>query len=252
MNITEHETFKNCGGELIVQIIGGSNLYGLNTPTSDIDYRGLFVATDPKYLANLNTIDSIVQTGEVDATYYELTRYLKLLRKSNTQVLEILFAPESSFVFKHPHFDVIRDNKYNLIETSVLKQSLKGYVFSELRLATGERSGQLGGKRKEAVTQYGFSPKNFVQILRLCKVGIEFFTDGRYMVNVKEFDPEYHKFLMDIKTAPEKYTREQLEAFVNEEFQKLEKMIDNTEVEYTFDEELAAQIILDGRKYFTK
>lgn len=186
----------------------------------------------------------------VDATYYELTRYLKLLRKSNTQVLEILFAPESSFVFKHPHFDVIRGNKYNLIETSVLKQSLKGYVFSELKLATGERSGQLGGKRKKAVTEYGFSPKNFVQILRLCKVGIEFFTDGRYMVNVKEFDPEYHNFLMDIKTAPEKYTKEQLEDFVNEEFQKLEKTIDNTEVEYTFDEELAAQIILDGRKYF--
>jgi hypothetical protein len=83
-------------------------------------------------------------------------------------------------------------------------------------------------------------------------VGIQFFTDGQYMVNVKEFNPEYHKLLMDIKTAPEKYSREQLEAFVNEEFQKLEKTIDNTEVEYTFDEELAAQIILDGRKYFTK
>jgi predicted nucleotidyltransferase len=250
MNITEHETFKACNGKLIINIVAGSNLYGLNTPTSDIDYRGLFVATDPKYLANLNTIESIVQDGEVDATYYELTRYLKLLRKSNTQVLEILFAPESSFVYKHPHFDVIRNNKYSLIETAVLKNSLKGYVYSELKLATGQRSGQLGGKRKQAVTTYGYSPKNFIQILRLCRVGIQFFTDGQYMVNVKEFNPEYHKLLMDIKTCPEKYERDQLEQMVNDEFFKLEKVIDNTDVEYKFDDELAAQIILDGRKHF--
>jgi hypothetical protein len=37
---------------------------------------------------------------------------------------------------------------------------------------------------------------------------------------------------------------------VNDEFSKLEKVIDNTDVEYKFDDELAAQIILDGRKHF--
>lgn len=247
-NITEHETFKNCGGKLIVSLIAGSNLYGLNTPTSDVDYRGLFLASDKKYLTNFNTIESIVQTGDVDATYYELTRYLKLLRKSNTQVLEILFAPEKFFVHKDPLFDILQENRYKLIETSVLKNSLVGYVYSELKLATGQRSGQLGGKRKAQVTEYGFSPKNFVQILRLCRVGIEFFTDGRYMVNVAEFDPSYHNYLMDIKTNPQDYTREELELAVEVEFEKMKKVIDNSSVEFTFDEDLAVDIIMAARQ----
>lgn len=248
MNIQEHQAFKQCKGKLICQLVGGSNLYGLNTPTSDIDYRGLFIATDKKYTTGFDTIESIVQNGDVDATYYELTRYLKLLRKSNTQVLEILFAPDSAFTYKHPYFDKIRENRYKLINTEVLKSSLKGYVFSEIRLATGERSGQLGGKRKEAVTKYGFSPKNFVQIFRLCEVGIQFFKTGKYMVNVKEFNPEYHEFLMDVKTKPELYTCESLKQMVDERYALLEKAIQESTVRFDFDVELAADLIQESRK----
>ena len=80
-DITQHLPFLNCKGELLCQLIGGSTLYGLNNENSDIDYRGLFIATDKKYVAGLETIDSIVQTGEIDSTYYSLGRYIQLLRK---------------------------------------------------------------------------------------------------------------------------------------------------------------------------
>lgn len=183
----------------------------------------------------------------MDATYYEIGRYLKLLRKSNTQVLEILFSPESAFTYKHPVFDVIQENRYRLIDTNILKNSLKGYVHSEIRLATGSRSGQLGGKRKEAVEKFGFSPKNFCQILRLCKVGQVFFTNGEYMVNVKDHDPDYHSFLMDIKNTPEKFTCEQLEKWVDMEFNSLCTIMDNSKIKYTFDADLAAELILQTR-----
>lgn len=247
MNIEQHQAFKNCGGKLIAQLIGGSTLYGLNNENSDTDYRGLFVAQDPKYLAGLDTIESIVQTGEVDATYYEIGRYLKLLRKSNTQVMEIVFAPKNAFIYKHPVFDILREYRYQLIDTDILKNSLKGYVFSEIKLATGARSGQLGGKRKAAVEKFGFSVKNFVQILRLCKVGQEFFKTGEYMVNVKEYDPEYQSFLMDIKNHPENFTCEQLEKWVDMEFNSLNIIMDNSTIKYKFDADLAAEIILQSR-----
>lgn len=248
MDIMNMPSFLNCNGKLIAQIIGGSTLYGLDTADSDVDYRGLFIARDKKYVAGFDVIESIVQTGETDACYYELGRYLKLLRKSNTQVLEILFAPTSSFVQHHLLFDVIRENKYRLIDSNVLKSSLKGYVFSEIKLATGERTGQLGGKRKLSLEKYGFSPKNFVQILRLCKVGIEFFKDGQYMVNVKEFDPSYHEFLMEIKTQPQNFTCDRLKHFVDVEFEKLVASIDSSNISYTFDTDLASDIILESRK----
>lgn len=248
ISIENHEAFKNCEGKMICQLIGGSTLYGLNTPESDLDFRGLFVAKNKRYLANLDTIESIVQTNDIDSTYYEITRYLKLLRKSNTQVLEILFAPDTAFTYKHPIFDEIVAHAYDLIDTNTLKNSLKGYVFSEIRLATGQRSGQLGGKRKQAVETYGFSPKNFVQILRLCKVGIEFFTTGKYMVNVKEFDEKYWEKLMDLKTSPQYYTCKQLEQMVNEEFGRLEGVMESSKISFKFNPDIAADIILKAKQ----
>lgn len=251
MTIKEHEAFKNCRGELLFSIIGGSRLYGLELPDSDYDERGIFLATDIKYITGFDTIESIVQTGDVDSTYYELARYLKLLRKSNTQVMEILFAPESSIVYNTEIFKYIRENRYSLIDTHALKASLKGYVYSEIKLATGERSGQLGGKRKAAVEKYGFSFKNFVQILRLCLVGEVFFQTGEYVVKVRDFNEDYHNQLMEIKTHPENFTCEQLSKMVDVEFEKLIKIMNESKINYKFDVELAAGIVQCARdSYF--
>lgn len=249
--IQHHKSFQDSGSVLLCQLIGGSKLYGLDTPESDIDYRGIFLATNKTYVTGFNTIESIVQQGEIDATYYELVKYLKLLRKSNTQVMEMLFAPTSSFTLMSDVFQDLRMHKYELINSDTLKASLKGYVFSEIRLATGERTGQLGGKRKQSLLKYGFSPKNFVQILRLCKVGIEFFNSGEYMVNVAEFDQKYHTMLMDIKLHPELYTCEYLKLLVDNEYKKLEQSIDNSKLNYKFNTDLAADICLAAQKAFS-
>lgn len=232
---------------MLAEIIAGSKLYGLNNAQSDTDYRGIFTATNKRYVAGFDKCESIVQTGEVDSAYYELGRYLAMLRKTNTQVLEILFAPDESFTYITDIFKEIRANKLSLIDSHVLKASLKGYVFSEIKLATGERSGRLGGKRKEAVTTFGFSPKNFVQILRLCKVGTIFFERGEYMVKVKDFDPAYHTFLMDIKNSPEGYSCEKLKELVDEEYKKLEESIEKSTVSFKFDVDLAADLVIKAR-----
>ena len=249
-NITKHPAFLNCNGELIAQLIGGSTLYGLNNEFSDTDYRGIFIARDKKYIAGLENIESIVQTGDIDSTYYELSRYVALLRKSNTQVLEILFAPDSAFTYTTDLFKTLQTHKFNLIDSNILKNSLNGYVFSEIRLATGQRSGQLGSKRKDAVEKYGFSPKNFVQILRLCKVGITFFNSGEYMVKVADYDQTYHNFLMDIKNAPEDFTCEQLTNIVDVMFNKLETAMEDSKISYKFNMDLASDIILNSRKSY--
>jgi hypothetical protein len=247
----ESTYLKPCGGEVIASLIGGSTLYGLNTPTSDVDYRGVYVARDKKYVAGFETMDSVVTSPHNqdadDSTYYEIGHYMKLLRKTNTQVLEILFADDSSFIHKDPLFDVIRKNKYSFIDTERLKASLKGYIFSELRLATGERSGRLGGARKQAVTDYGFSPKNFVQIYRLCSVGIRFFDTGEYMVNVKEFNPRLHESLMDIKSNPSNYTCEQLKEYIDINYENLVTSMEKSKIKFNFNIDLASDIILESR-----
>jgi hypothetical protein len=251
-NIQNNNTFKDCGGVLISELIGGSHLYGLMNENSDIDYRGIFVSTNKLYTSGFEKVDSIVQNNEIDSTHYELFRFLQLLRKSNTQVMEILFAPDSAFTYKDDCFDLMRENRYNLIDSEMFKSSLKGYVFSEMRLATGERSGQLGGKRKEAVTTYGFSPKNFTQIIRLCNVGKIFYETGAYMVKVKDFDSTLHDFLMRIKNSPEQFTCEWLKEYVENEFQILCDAMDKSEINFKFDIDLACDIINKTRKKYAR
>lgn len=247
LSIYQNNAFVDSKARMLCQLVGGSTLYGLNTPESDVDYRGLFLATDKRYVAGFETVESIVQTGDIDAAYYELSRYLKLLRKSNTQVLEILFAPSSSFTVRTDEFEEIHENRYKLIDSEVLKKSLQGYVYSEMRLATGERTGQLGGKRKAALTKHGYSPKNFVQILRLCKVGQVFYNSGEYMVKVQYHDCSFHKFLMEIKTQPENFTCDQLTRIVEGEYKLLCTAMDNSKISYKFDVDLASDLILKFR-----
>lgn len=246
----ESTYLKPCAGKVIASLVGGSTLYGLNTPSSDVDYRGIYVATDKKYKAGFEKMDSVVlspHNGDTeDATYYELGHYLRLLQKTNTQVMEILFATDSAFVYKNPLFDQIRMHSYRLIDSEKLKSSIRGYVHSELRLATGERSGQLGGKRKADVEKYGFSPKNFVQIFRLIRVGIRFFDTGVYMVDVKEYSPTLHAWLMSIKTDPSKYTCAELKEYVSYELEALETSIKNSKVDLKFDIEFASNIFISS------
>jgi hypothetical protein len=244
----ESTYLKPCAGKVIASLIGGSTLYGLNTPSSDVDYRGIYLATDKKYKAGFEKMDSVVLSphngDNEDATYYEIGHYLRLLQKTNTQVMEILFAPDSAFVYRDPFFDQLRMYPYRLIDSEKLKSSIRGYIHSELRLATGERSGQLGSKRKSDVEKYGFSPKNFVQIFRLIRVGIRFFDTGIYMVNVKDHAPFLHAWLMALKTDPSEYTCEELKENVLHELEALETSIKNSEVDLKFDIDFASDILL--------
>jgi hypothetical protein len=244
MNVENQSSFKDCGGKLLANLIGGSRLYSLNTPDSDYDERGVFYATDPYYLAGLSKIESIVLTGETDATYYEIVHFFNLLRKSNTQVLEILFAPDKAFTWLPDDFKEIRENGNELFCSETLKKSLQGYFHSEMRLATGERTGLLGSKRKANIETYGFSQKNFCQMIRICLLGINLFKHDKIIVDSREYGDVEYNLLMEIKTQPQNFTKDQLVEIANGYFQKLLATMDSSSVKHEFNKNLAAELIL--------
>jgi predicted nucleotidyltransferase len=196
----------------LCKYLGGSTLYGLNTPTSDIDYRGVYLNTDPLEVYGFHRNDSVVkQTNDVDLVEHEFTQFLRLAYKSNTQTLECLFAPIDSFTeltskFKH----YVLDHKYKLIDSEVLFKSLRGYLHNEMRLAIGERTGLLGSKRKNQLEEHGFSPKNFSHLIRLAFCGQIFFTHGTYPVRVKEYCELTHELCYNIKVNPSEFKKAEL------------------------------------------
>jgi hypothetical protein len=90
--------------DLIVKIKFGSHLYGTSTPTSDLDYKSVYVPQGRDIL--LQRVVGSVQIGQkskregernlpsdVDNECYSLQRYLGLISEGQTVAVDMLFAP---------------------------------------------------------------------------------------------------------------------------------------------------------------
>lgn len=235
----------------ICEIIAGSHLYGLSTVDSDIDKRGVFLNTEFGRILGLDHLESIKESNE-DSLFFELRHFLKGLRKTNTQFIELIFAQEKSFSFIDEKFSFIRNNKFRLIDSKKLYKSLTGYIANEKRLANGERTGQLGGKRKLQLDKYGFSPKNFSHLLRLSFCGKVFFETNNYPVEIGEYDKEYRDFLFSIKSNPEIHSKDDLNKKADESFLLLEASFQKRKNSFEFDLDFANKICLDFYYPFLK
>lgn len=218
-------------------------MYGLNTPTSDIDHRGIFCNTEPAQILGLSKhAEQRKQDADSDEVYYEIRRWMELLRKSNTEAVDTLFT--TTFVGDvHPIIIECQANYSRLFCSKRLFNSILGYSISELRLAIGERTGLLGSKRRESLEKYGFSPKNFVQLFRLYHVATAMIRENRYILDCTK-EP-YFERLMEIKTNPSKFNKEQLKTDADRcihDMRNLEVMV-NKNAFAAFDEEYANQIL---------
>ena len=229
----------------IAKIVAGSRLYGLDTPESDTDTRGVFLNTEPGRILGLDRLDCLKDESQ-DLLLFELRHFLSGLRKTNTNMLEILFAEAGDFQTLESEFLKVKENRKRLVDSGRLFRSLVGYIENERRLATGERKGEIGSKRRSQLERYGFSPKNFSHLFRLVRCGTVFFRTGEYPVNIRKHDPEFGDFIFRIKTEPQLFTREGLEDIIPEHMERLANSFRNRAEDLKFDEELANRLCLES------
>jgi hypothetical protein len=125
----------------ILSVVVGSQLYGTNTPTSDQDFSGIFIAPKRYYLGldKIEEVDlSIVSKHEngkndqdaVDMKYYELRKFMRLAMENNPNILEHLFVPADKIMYSNWLGRVLIDNA-TLFPYQGLKQKFLGYAFSQ-------------------------------------------------------------------------------------------------------------------------
>lgn len=76
---------------IILECVVGSQMYNLDTPESDIDIKGIFVAEPTKFW-NLETVKDVVDHTEPDWAYFELKKFCNLALKMNPTIIELLYA----------------------------------------------------------------------------------------------------------------------------------------------------------------
>lgn len=110
----------------IVEIKFGSHLYGTSTPSSDLDYKAVFIPPAQDILLQRVKVTVTNQrpkqefeknvAGEIDRESYALHRYLQLLADSQTVALDMLFAPRWAMVgHPDPIWDHIFDCRHSLL-----------------------------------------------------------------------------------------------------------------------------------------
>ena len=121
-------------GLILFECISGSIAYGTNTPTSDIDIRGVYIAELDDIL--IGNFPEQISDKTNDTTYYELGRFLTLVSTNNPNILELLNTPKDCIKYKNPLFDILIENKVNFISKAA-KNSFAGYAVQQIKKAKG-------------------------------------------------------------------------------------------------------------------
>ena len=77
-------------GLIIFEAMMGSHAYGTNIPESDVDLRGVFIQP-LEDIMKWGYVDQVADATN-DIVFYELKRFLQLVKKNNPNILEILFT----------------------------------------------------------------------------------------------------------------------------------------------------------------
>lgn len=117
---------------LLFEVISGSKSFGLNTPTSDTDIKGVYYLPKDQFYG-LQYIPQVSNETN-DEVYYEIGRFVELLLKNNPNILEILATPEDCILYKHPLMEQLKLEDFL---SKLCKDSFAGYAITQIKKARG-------------------------------------------------------------------------------------------------------------------
>ena len=117
---------------ILLKVHSGSHAYGLATPTSDEDFRGVFYLPRDQFFG-FNYVAQVSDETN-DEVYYELGRFLELLTKANPTALEVLATPGHSVLVRHPLMDKLTIDDFL---SQQCRHTFSGYATTQIRKARG-------------------------------------------------------------------------------------------------------------------
>lgn len=202
------------------------NMYVPDTdPNSidDIDLMGIYFAPMDYYIGIKNTKLTIEKfIGKWDVVSYEYIKFVKLLLKSNPNVLSLLWIKPEHYLSDGFAGQQLIKNR-DLFMSRYLYGSFMGYANGQLKkVEKYSKEGYMGEKRAALVKKYGYDTKNASHCIRLLKMGIEFLNEGKLNV----FRTEDVDQLLDIKLG--KWSMEDVKAYAADLFEDAKAACDNS------------------------
>ncbi len=154
---------------VILQVVIGSQAYGLSGEDSDIDRRGVFLPrADHQW--SLYGVPEQIEDDRSQECYWELRKTLVLALKGNPNVLECLYSPIVSFATPlGRELLALRDR----LLSQLIFQTYNGYVLSQFKKLQGDlrNHGQIKWK-------------HVMHLIRLLLAGVHAMRHGEIIVDV--------------------------------------------------------------------
>lgn len=173
----------------------GSGLYGTDDHDSDVDIRG-FSFVPKELLLGVKRFEQHQNiTGDNDIVVWSVEKFVKMLLNGSSVAFEMLFCPENKTIVRSKPASILLRNTNVFISRKVIT-SMLGYAQSEWRKVTAEVTRDLGAKRKQHVTEKGYSYKNAYHAIRILDQGCSL---AKY--SLMKFPADGHEFLKAVKNG---------------------------------------------------
>lgn len=116
----------------ILEAKHGSQAYGTNLPTSDLDTKGVCIIPDLRFWFGMQTFEQKDSGWGSDKVIYHLPKFLKIAGECNPNILEILFVEDQDILKMTPLGKRLRDSR-QLFLSKKAKFTFSGYAHSELQ-----------------------------------------------------------------------------------------------------------------------
>jgi len=139
----------------ILEVLSGSRAYGLATPESDYDYRGIAIPPKDYFLGFAFRFEQDEGQKKEDRAIFDVRKFFQLAADCNPNIIELLWVPEHCIVVKTLWGERLLDAKKLFLSTRA-KHTFSGYAIAQLKRIKTHRRWLLNPpKEKPTREKYG-------------------------------------------------------------------------------------------------
>lgn len=150
----------------LVEMLGGSHLYGTNTAESDEDLRGVVYEPLETLLTTEKEFEQLVSVTP-DTVYYGLKKFCRLALQGNPNIIELLFCPLDLAKFWSEPWQQLYDVRHQFLSQTCY-QHYVGYAYGQIGLIERHMKGDIQRlSHAKFVMAHGYDTKAAAHTMRL-------------------------------------------------------------------------------------